>query len=367
VGVQVQISGTSSIESPRGLKSRDVGLDAVRGLLLVAMTAVHLPGPVGRWVYQVLGYVSEAEGFVFLSGLVAGLTYSRVSYEKGRSVLRDRVFKRARLIYLYHLSMFTILLIALRLFAGGQSYWSTWKPLLQENLAGAILRGSTLLYKPRFLDILPMYYLFVLISPLIIECAKRNKGRHVLIVSGFVWGLVQFGIFKNVSSLQIVGLPIILGGFDILAWQFLFIVGLYVGFLRYRRGSQSRNVWEPLAPYALAVSIAFFLLKHGYLEVPFTEVIERLADKQILAPLRVINFFALSVVGSVILHILKPDSIVRGLAYLGRHSLQVFSYHIVLIHFVELVASPNIGSAREIGIVIVCIISLYLPAWLLEH
>src|SRR6266850_1480201 len=61
---------TPQSESPKKPTVRDSRLDAIRGLLLVAMTIVHLPGALGHFVFQSLGYFAEAEGFVFLFGFL---------------------------------------------------------------------------------------------------------------------------------------------------------------------------------------------------------------------------------------------------------------------------------------------------------
>src|SRR4029077_9185854 len=123
---------------------------------------------------------------------------------------------------------------------------------------------------------------------------------------------------------------------------------------------QERSAWEPFGLYAVAVTTTLFALKHGYFSIPsLTKDLPILTDKHLLAPLRVIDFFGLAVLSSIILRRLGPNPIMRGLAYLGRHSLQVFSYHILLIHFVNLIAMPNIGSARQIAIAIICVMSLY--------
>lgn len=349
----------------RSATARDVRLDAVRGLLLVVMTVDHLPGPLRDWVHEVFGYVSAAEGFVFLSGFVAGLTYSRISYTNGNIVLWTRVVQRAGLIYIYHAFTFIFLLLILRRFAGNESYWTTWKPLLQENLAMAILRGCTLLYQPRFLDILPMYCLFVLLIPTAIQWAK--SGPYLLVTSSLLWSLAQFGLPQKVAPSQFLDMPINLGDFDIFAWQLLFLAGLYAGFLRYRSGEQQASPWKVFGPCAVVVSGVLFCLKHGLFDITsITGQISLLTDKHFLGPLRLLNFLAVSAVASMILRAIKPTPVIRTLAYLGRHSLQVFSYQILLVHFVDLVAMPDIGGLREIAIVIVCVISLYLPAWFLE-
>src|SRR5215475_10069633 len=51
---------------------RDSRVDALRGLMLVGMTLDHLPAhPLLRLTKQSLAFVSAAQGFVFLSGMVS--------------------------------------------------------------------------------------------------------------------------------------------------------------------------------------------------------------------------------------------------------------------------------------------------------
>ena len=52
-------------------------LDALRGLFLVWMTLTHLPTRFSDFVNQPIGFVSSAEGFVFISALLVGRLYIR--------------------------------------------------------------------------------------------------------------------------------------------------------------------------------------------------------------------------------------------------------------------------------------------------
>ena len=51
---------------------RQPELDALRGLMLLLMTLAHLPTHFQVVTNQQLGFVSEAEGFVFLSAFLTG-------------------------------------------------------------------------------------------------------------------------------------------------------------------------------------------------------------------------------------------------------------------------------------------------------
>ena len=51
---------------------RQPELDALRGLLLLWMTMTHLPTHASEYANQPFGFVSAAEGFVFLSAVLTG-------------------------------------------------------------------------------------------------------------------------------------------------------------------------------------------------------------------------------------------------------------------------------------------------------
>jgi len=58
-------------------------LDALRRLMLTLMTLAHLPTQAQVITNQQLGFVSEAEGFVFLSAFLTGRIFGRIANESG--------------------------------------------------------------------------------------------------------------------------------------------------------------------------------------------------------------------------------------------------------------------------------------------
>src|SRR5215469_16537592 len=87
-------------------------LHALRGLFLVWMTLTHLPTRYSDLVNQTFGFVSSAEGFVFISAVLIGRLYIRESIRDASSV-RNKLWKRSLKIYAYHLVLlafcFTVL------------------------------------------------------------------------------------------------------------------------------------------------------------------------------------------------------------------------------------------------------------------
>jgi hypothetical protein len=85
-----------------GRVQRRPEIDALRGVFLVWMTLTHLPTHLSDLVNEPFGFVSSAEGFVFLSALLVARLYIRQAAEAG-AALRTRLWKRALRIYGYHL------------------------------------------------------------------------------------------------------------------------------------------------------------------------------------------------------------------------------------------------------------------------
>src|SRR5688500_14356928 len=91
----------------RSAASRDERLDLLRGFCVFAMIVDHVGG--ASWLYGLTGgnrgIVSAGEGFVFLSGLVAGLVYSRKMLRHGLTSTTWALLKRARLLYMITVAM----------------------------------------------------------------------------------------------------------------------------------------------------------------------------------------------------------------------------------------------------------------------
>src|SRR6266481_14356 len=81
---------------------RRVEIDAARGAMLVWMTLTHLPTMVSTYVNQPFGFVSGAEGFIFLSALFTGRIYYRLAQHDGYRAMTLRLWSRTLRLYGYH-------------------------------------------------------------------------------------------------------------------------------------------------------------------------------------------------------------------------------------------------------------------------
>ena len=153
-------------------------IDALRGLMLVLMTVTHLPTRFTDPLGQPFGWVSAAEGFVLLSAFVCGLVYGRIGHAKGVDAMQQAFWRRAVTLYMSQaallLFLFTVI-TALALKVHLQSPGA--RELILYYLAHpreAFAFALALVYQPALLDILPMYILFILMSPWVMAWAFRH-------------------------------------------------------------------------------------------------------------------------------------------------------------------------------------------------
>ena len=353
--------------------SRDGRLDAFRGLLLVSMTINHAPTRWAEFSASYLGYISSAEGFMFLAGLVAGIAYTRTAARDGSSRVWHRGLLRARTIYFYHLTSFVVLYVFLRVFVHGENYWETWSWLFDQPVVSAALKVAALLYQPKFLDILPMFVVFVLFTPFLVQQLRSGRGWIVLLVSGQLWLLGQvgeglMGTFEQWLGRMHIGVHF--GNFDLLCWQLLYMTGLYCGFLIHNGWRLPRLAIRVGAIVSGLVVAVFFLCRHGcaYLE-GLAAALAPLANKAMLGPVRVLNFAAVAFLLTAGYSRLKLDPLGRALAFLGRHSLQVFTFHVIVVSVMNVFMPrmPDYTESYKPLLLFAAIASLFIPAWIHER
>lgn len=313
-------------------------LDALRGLFLVWMTLTHLPTRFSDFVNQPIGFVSSAEGFVFLSALLVGRIYMRELMQDEAGVHR-KLWKRSLKIYSYHLLMLAFAFTIAATYAV-HTHKAALTNLLDFYLAHplvAIVGSVLLLYCPPLLDILPMYVTFLFFTPLLLSISVRHGWRKILAASALVWLLAQFGLRDVVHNwiVHITHLHIPLqetGAFNLFAWQGVWIAGLWMG-------AQSAVGIVPLRKiprWAVAVSLLvclFFIgVRHGWLGAHLTEQALGIElDKWQIGPLRVLNLVTFTIVFYWLRkYVLRVVSIEPFLT-LGKASLQVFCAHVFFV------------------------------------
>jgi hypothetical protein len=170
---------------------RDPRLDFFRGLALVMIFINHVPGnPLEALTNRNFGFSDAAEGFVFMSGMAAGLAYSMtfVNLPLWRAVAK--CWGRAWTLYSVHL---VISMISLAIMMGA-AYWFDAEKMWVSNNVGpwiaapvqATIGIATLGHQFGYLNILPMYAALLLMTPVMILIAHRSVWL-MLALSFLLW------------------------------------------------------------------------------------------------------------------------------------------------------------------------------------
>src|SRR6202171_142966 len=196
---------------------RELRLDLFRGLALWLIFIDHLPPNLLTW-FTIRNYVfSDAtEIFIFISGYTAAFVYGRAMLESGFVVATARILRRAWQIYVAHVFLFTIFLAEI-------SYVATSfeNPLYSEEMGimdflkqpdVTIVQALLLRFRPVNMDVLPLYIVLMLFSPLILWLTKW-KADVALTLSAVLYALTWH------FDLYLTAYPNGYWAFNPLAWQ----------------------------------------------------------------------------------------------------------------------------------------------------
>lgn len=340
---------------------RATDIDAVRGFMLAWMTLTHLPTALTPWINQPFGYVSASEGFIVLSALFTGLIYYRLLARRGPEKMTSRLLVRTLRLYGWHvLLLLFVFLVVARYAVGAQA------PGLRNLLdfyfaagaAHAFADALLLVYRPPLLDIIPLYIIFLFLSPWIILAARRIPWKYILSGSFALWLLAQFGL-REISYAFLarhfgLGIPLNeMGAFNLWAWQLVWVVGMWCG-VRWAESDLplqkwSARTWKP----ALLLAASFLSIRYAQLAGLDLGPCAPLFDKWALGPAHLLNSAALAVLVIHFRSALKPLAI-RPLVLLGQSSLQVFCTHFVFC-FVGLAMMGNgdrIFGWRQVALIV---------------
>jgi hypothetical protein len=194
----------------------------------------------------------------------------------------------------------------------------------------------TLRFQPDFMDILPLYIVLLLTLPLFLIGWRSLRG-WALIVPFAVWVLVQ--VDKDFALATYLD-PETKWYFNPFAWQFLFLIGAALGWLR---PEESRKLlgdrW--LLVLAILVTIGCFLIRlnESYHLVsdsfssPFSRYFWLTTSKTNMAAVRLINVLSVSLVVATLVKREIPLHTWRAawpFIVCGRHSLHIFCLGILL-------------------------------------
>ena len=202
------------------MSSREIRIDALRGLALVLIYWVHglLLTEVNYLPLQatpmVLAFCDVSELFIFLAGVVFGRIYDPI-IRQSLATAQLRATGRAFELWVANTAL-TGVILALTLRLGVYLY-----PQPTEMLMAVPL----LRFQAYCLDVLPLYIALLLIAPLALALYQRHP-KLAVGLSALLWGGVQVHPQWNFSA-TISGTDNGLWTFNPFAWQALFLAGVW--------------------------------------------------------------------------------------------------------------------------------------------
>ena len=313
---------------------RNHAIDVLRGYCIVMMITSH----VGVATYinsgiHVLRFVSGAEGFVFLSGLVLGMVYKwKLDTDESNSPY-IAIWRRAAKIWVIHI---LTVLAALTL----NRYW-LHLPDMPDISGYSVFRilWLTLILKiqpAHLLNILPLYVFLLAGTPLVLYQLKKGRvwWLSAASISVFIWTQWEPGLGHWVLPSS--------GGdaFPPLSWQILFVPGLCLGWYQHAIHAKLLHPYRKVITWIVGIGCVAILIVAAIQTASFQFYNHELWDLYLWErhPLRfgrVIYFLV-----SVTLFYLMAQWYVRKpklpqfpmdiLATLGRNSLYAFIVHVIL-------------------------------------
>lgn len=211
------------MESLKRHISRVVTFDLMRGYFMVAIIIDHLrffPNGLGWWSARGGLFVTAAEGFFLISGIVLGIVRGSKLLDKPMRVVCAVLLKRGVQLYL------TAVVLVLIFTVIGWHYYGV------AGLKGGILppdssaltviwSAFSMQYYYGWADYLRLYAIFLLLSPLVFWMLRRGWWYYVLALSLLVWTLYPNypGMTYDVREY-----------FQPISWQLLFFIGTIIGF-----------------------------------------------------------------------------------------------------------------------------------------
>ncbi|MDP3340808.1 OpgC family protein [Frigidibacter sp.] len=343
---------------------RDARLDVLRGLALVMIFINHVPNTAWEgWTSRNFGFSDAAEGFVFMSGLAAGLAYSGGFRRAPFWPAITRVWGRAWTLILVHM---TVTVIALGITGAAVKLWglpemaeiNNVPPLLADPLAG-FLGLALLSHQLGYMNILPLYAVLLAATPALLWAALRAP-LALVAVSAAVW-LVAGSLRIAPPTYPTESIWF----FNPLSWQLLFVLGLTSG-TAMKRGQRLVPVRRWLVALSAAVVLGIMVwaiwddlgarLNTGMFALRDTWLPDFLFDydKTFVSGPRLLHFLALAYLLSALPIVRRACAhrVAWPLAVLGRHGLTVFALGTVLAFSGQAVklAGLRVGLERDLAL-----------------
>lgn len=334
-------------------EGRDLRIDLIRGYFVFAMIVDHVRG--ASPLYLITGgnrfYTSAAEGFILTSGLVAGLVYRRLIKRDGLAPALVKVLNRAFTLFLLTVGL-TLLFTVFSEFAA-----LPWAQGINfSNPVDWVLNVFTLHRTYYLVDVMLLYTVLFVLSPLALLLLEQGKWYYVLLPSALLYIIYQFYPQAVMLPWQIEGNYL----FNFSAWQVLFFGGLVMGFHQERiptMGCRTTRVGIVLTGVLTVALIAAFYLIDTPTSLTPSEIAtgspipqetrlwlqDNLFSKTDLRPGRLLaSAMVFGFLFFAITHFWKPIN--KGIGWLflplGQYALYGYTAHVAVVGLVALVLAP---------------------------
>ncbi|NTF17780.1 OpgC domain-containing protein [Agrobacterium rubi] len=322
---------------------RDMRLDLLRGFALVTIFVNHVPGNVlEHFTSRNFGFFDAAEAFVLMSGIAAGLAYSRGiltgTFLTGSLRIWARVFKLYTVHIAITLAAIVILMCGLRFFGETTVFRNVNAGAVLADPVSALVGVFSLGHQLGYFNILPLYVVLLTGTPFMIRVAGLSLG-FLLGGSALLW------FIAGMTHLNMPNWPTPGGWFlNPFSWQLVYVIGLLSG-LSAKRGAplvprDSMLFWSAVA----FLVYSLFVVRSGYWSLATHEAVPAFIgafDKTYLSLQRLLHVLALAYVVANLEFVshLARSAAVAPLNYLGRNSLSVFAAGSVVCVLVQVVTS----------------------------
>jgi hypothetical protein len=239
--------------------SRILTFDLMRGYFLVAIILDHLayfPNGLDWWGGRGNLYVSAAEGFFLISGIVLGVVRGRKLAEKPFAVAAKLLLQRGVQLYITAVVLMLLFTFIGWMFIDNPGLKAGIRPLT-EDVWSVIWGGLTFNYIYGWADYLRLYAIFLFASPIALWLLRRGLWYVLLAVSVWIWSQYSNSPLETAELSQVY------------SWQLIFFSGLTIGYYL----TPIRQWWSSITPVirntviAVTVSIAAITMLANFIIV----------------------------------------------------------------------------------------------------
>lgn len=354
-------------------KGRDLRLDLFRGVANWAIYLDHIPDNVVNWITtRNYGFSDAADLFVFISGYTASFVYARMMLERGFIVGATRLTKRVWQLYVAHVILFVIYIVAIGYVAQRYSDPEIINEFnvagLVENSVETLRQGLLLKFKPVNLDVLPLYIVLMGLFPPVLWLMLRQPGLTML-------GSIALWLAARQFGWNLPAYPAGTWYFNPYCWQVLFVFGSWCAL-----GGARKSRWIIDSPITLYVCVAYLILalvmtmagKFPDFAAMFPHWLYSTFnpnDKTNLAPYRFLHFVVIVI---MVIRFIPKDwpalecKVLDPLIVCGQQSLAVFCVGVFLSfvgHFELMMSSGSLFAQIFVsvtGIAIMTVVAYYI-------